>query len=229
MAWSLVTVTPPASEPLSLDEAKQHLRVTADDDDDYIQECISVGRQILEKESGRAFLPTVFRMQMDSFPDLPNATLKFFIPTYSVESYLARAISLMSGPIHLPRSPVSAVTAITYLDPSGVLQTLPVFDGVYPPDQPYCYILDTDSEPARIAPGSNRPWPVTLAQQSAVSITFTAGYASKSLLPLNLKQAMKLLVSHYYENREPFSEKIMMPLGRSVDALLWLDRVYEIP
>src|ERR1700730_6209257 len=119
MAWSLVTVTPPASEPLSLDEAKLHLRVTDDADDDYITDTISTARQVLEKEGARAFLPTTFRMRLDSFPDLPNATLKFFTPTYSVESYLARAISLMSGPIHLPRSPVSAVSQITYLDPSG--------------------------------------------------------------------------------------------------------------
>src|ERR1700681_82475 len=99
MAYSLVVVTPPTDEPLTLEETKTHLRVTNADDDTYISGLITAVRQHLEKIENRCFMTQTLRMQLDSFPDLPNATLKFFIPTYSVESYLARAISLMSGPL----------------------------------------------------------------------------------------------------------------------------------
>jgi hypothetical protein len=225
MAYSLVVVTPPASEPITVDEAKLHLRVTADADNEYITNLITVAREYLEKIENRAFITQTLRMQLDSFPDLPNATLKFFIPTYSVESYLARAISLMSGPLRLFRSPLISVTSIRYRDQNGTLQTLAQNPGPGVPG----YIVDTDSEPARIAPANNLPWPVTLAQQAAVQVLYTAGYgASADNVPESTKHKLKLLLAGLYENREPISEKMSFPVF-GFDALLWADRVYEIP
>ncbi|HXM32309.1 MAG TPA: head-tail connector protein [Chthoniobacterales bacterium] len=224
MTASLVTVTPPTAEPVTLDEAKLHLRVTGTDDDAYIAGLITAARQLEEKIQNRAFLTTTFRMQLDSFPDLPNATLKFFVPTYSVESYLARAISLMSGPLRLFRSPCQSVTSIKYLDNNGVLQTLAQNPA---PGQPG-YIVDTDSEPARIAPANNLPWPVTQAIQSAVQVLYIAGYGKASDVPETTKHAIKLRIGQFYENREPISEKMTFPVA-GLDALEWIDRVYEIP
>ncbi len=220
MASSLFIVTPPAVEHLTVEEAKRHLRVLTDDDNDDIAEAITAARQYYEKVHNRALITQTLRMRMDSFPDLPNATLKFFVPTYSVESYLARAISLMSGPIRLFRPPCQSVTSITYLDSTGTLQTL----------SPSLYIVDTDAEPCRIAPANNQPWPVTLAQQGAVNVTFKAGYGDTPLaVPLTVKQALKLLTAHFYEHREPTAETPVYDLPMSVDALAWADRVYEIP
>jgi len=224
MAYSLVVVTPPGSEPITLDEAKLHLRVSGTDDDAYIQGLVTAVRQHLEKIENRCFMTQTLRMQLDSFPDLPNATLKFFIPTYSVESYLARAISLMSGPLRLMRSPVQSVTSVKYLDANGVLQTLTQNPGAGLPG----YIVDTDSEPTRLAPANNLPWPVTLAQQAAVQVLYVAGYTSADLVPETEKHKLKLLISELYENREPISDKMTFPTG-SFDRLLWADRVYEIP
>src|SRR6266581_3064757 len=155
MAYSLVVVAPPAAEPVTLDEAKLHLRIIGTDDDAYITGLITLSRQFVEKEQNRAFISQTLRQTCDSFPDLPNATLKFFIPTYSVESYLARAVSLMSGPLRLYRPPLISVTSVTYLDQSGNLQTLAQNPAAGLPG----YIVDTDSEPARLAPANNLPWP----------------------------------------------------------------------
>ena len=225
MSYSLVTVTPPQSEPITRDEAKLHLRVTGTDDDAYIDGLITTARQYLEKVQNRAFIQTTFRMQCDAFPDLPNATLKFFIPTYSVESYLARAISLMSGPLRLFRSPCISVTSIKYLDSNGVLQTLAQNPAPGLPG----YIVDTDSEPARIAPANNLPWDITLAQQSAVQVLYVAGYgATAAAVPETVKHTMKLLIGQLYENREANSEKMSFAVP-GFEQLLWADRVYEIP
>src|SRR5579862_5623162 len=106
MACSLQVVTPPPFEPLTLGEAKMHLHITDTADDPNILDAIATAREQTEGFLARALYQQQLRFTMDSFPDLPNATLKFFVPTYSVESYLARAISLMSGPIYLPRPPV---------------------------------------------------------------------------------------------------------------------------
>ncbi|HEV1992419.1 MAG TPA: head-tail connector protein [Candidatus Dormibacteraeota bacterium] len=218
-------MTPPAIEPITLDEAKLHLRVTGTDDDAYISGLIAAARQLEEKIQNRAFLTTTFRMQIDSFPDLPNATLKFFVPTYSVESYLARAISLMSGPLRLLRSPCISVTSITYLDNNGATQTLAQNPAPGLPG----YIVDVDSEPARIAPANNLPWPITQAIQSAVKVTYVAGYgATADKVPETTKHAIKLRIGQFYENREAISDKMSFKVP-GLDALEWIDRVYEIP
>src|SRR5260370_28067499 len=164
MAYSLVVVTPPAVEPITLDEAKLHLRVTGTDDDAYITGLITAARQYIEKEQNRAFITQTLLQTCDAFPDLPNATLKFFIPTYSVESYLARAISLMSGPLRLYRPPLVSVTSVTYLDQNGVQQTLALNPSPGLPG----YIVDADAEPARRAPTTHLPCPGPLAQQTPV-------------------------------------------------------------
>jgi hypothetical protein len=171
MASSLKIIRPAAFEPLTLAEAKLHLRQTASDQDLHILGCIRTAREQVESFLNRSLLPQQLQWRSDSFPDLPNATLKFFVPTYSVESYLARAISLMSGPIYLPRPPVISIDEVAYIDQNGALQVL----------DPSLYLPDLDSEPARIAPAYSKPWPVTRAQQSAVSIKFTAGYKSTAL------------------------------------------------
>ncbi len=225
MAYSLVVATPPTVEPITLDEAKLHLRVTDTNDDAYIEGLIVTARQYLEKIENRAFLTQTLRMTLDSFPDLPNATLKFFIPTYSVESYLARAISLMSGPLMLMRPPLQSVTSVTYLDANGNQQTLAQNPAPGLPG----FIVDADAEPARLAPANNLPWPVTLAQQAAVKVTYVAGYgATPESVPETTKHKLKLLIGEFYENREAISEKTMYPVG-SFDRLMWADRVYEIP
>jgi Phage gp6-like head-tail connector protein len=227
MASSVVIVQDADQEPITLDEAKGHLRVTSKDDEPVIKSCIRAARQYAEMFLNRCLVTSQLRYNLDSFPDLPNATLKFFVPTYSVESYLARAISLMSGPIYLPRPHVLSVQSVKYLDASGVLQTLAANPAPGLPG----YILDLDAEPARLAPANNLPWPITLAQQNAVTILLTCGYGeSPDLIPETTKMAIKLLISHFYENREPVSDKMAtsIPLV-SVEALLWCDRVYEIP
>jgi hypothetical protein len=218
MAYSVVVVTPPATEVLTLEEAKKHLRVVDDNDDDYISDLITASRQLAEIYLDRTLITTTLRMRADSFPDLPNATLKFFVPTYSVESYLARAISLMSGPFRLLRPPVQSVTGITYIDANGNLQTL----------SPSAYIVDYDAEPARIAPAYSTPWPVTQAVQGAVNVTYKAGYGdAPSAVPIMHKQALRLLVSHFYENREVVTASMATKVPLSVEALLDADSVPE--
>jgi hypothetical protein len=62
-----------------------------------------------------------------------------------------------------------------------------------------------------------------------VNVTYLAGYgATPESVPESFKHEMKLLISELYENREPISEKMSFPVG-GMEALKWIDRVYEIP
>jgi hypothetical protein len=48
-------------------------------------------------------------------------------------------------------------------------------------------------------------------------------------VPANWKHALKLLIGHWYANREPINiGNITTPLERDVDALMWPDRYFEL-
>ena len=61
-------VTPPASEPITLAEAKAHLRVDTSDDDALINALVVAARECAEQWLRRALLTTTFRLNADSFP-----------------------------------------------------------------------------------------------------------------------------------------------------------------
>ena len=65
---SLVRITSPAVEPVSLAFAKQHCRVDTDADDLYIQSLISVARQYVEDVLDITICSTVWEVKYDLFP-----------------------------------------------------------------------------------------------------------------------------------------------------------------
>lgn len=95
--------------------------------------------------------------------------------------------------IYLPKSPVTAFTSITYYDENDTSGTLASTE----------YQADISSEPARVVPVSTTTWPVTYERLHAVTLTYTAGYATPAAVPQRMKQAMHLLIAHWYEHREP--------------------------
>lgn len=66
MAYKLIVG--PASEPLTLDEAKAHLRVDDNDSDDLITLYLAAARQNAEQFMGRALVNQVWDATFDGFP-----------------------------------------------------------------------------------------------------------------------------------------------------------------
>ncbi|HEY3363953.1 MAG TPA: head-tail connector protein [Symbiobacteriaceae bacterium] len=66
------------------------------------------------------------------------------------------------------------------------------------------YIVDTGSEPGRLILAYARLWPIYIPQSAnSVTIPFTCGYGSTAdKVPQPIRQGLKLLISHLYENRE---------------------------
>ena len=65
---SLNRATDPAVEPVSVSEAKAHLRVDIDDDDAYIGTLITAARQWAEVYLDRSLVYTQWQMKLDMFP-----------------------------------------------------------------------------------------------------------------------------------------------------------------
>jgi uncharacterized phiE125 gp8 family phage protein len=144
----LQLITPPTAEPMSLAEAKLHLRVDISDDDALIGALIAAARDYAEGETHKQMVSARWRQLMDNFP--------------------GQVYSLTGNAIYLQRAPVIRVVSIQFLGMDGVVQTMPESD----------YTVDYSSEPVRIAPVFGKIWPVPLPQIGAVWVNFDAGYAA---------------------------------------------------
>lgn len=200
-------ITPPAAEPVSLAEAKLHLRVDFDEDDALIQALISAARQAAEMLTQRQLVTARWRMVLDSFPGCGLMG----VPA-------GQTFTLPGHAILLTKSPVASVVEICYLDLAGVSQFMPSAH----------YTVDKACEPARITPVFGQIWPVALPQIGAVSVTFDAGYGSAADVPEGLKSWIKLRLGSLYAHRE---EVASMARGR-IDPLPFVDGLldpYKVP
>jgi uncharacterized phiE125 gp8 family phage protein len=87
----------PAVEPLTVAEAKAHLRVDHTTDDSYIESLIKAARRTAEQFQGRAYITQTWKLYLDDFPH--------------------------GKEIKLPVAPVASVSSITYVDLNGDTQT----------------------------------------------------------------------------------------------------------
>lgn len=69
MGFNLVTDT--TAEPVTLSDAKDHMRVTTTEEDTIITNMIVVARKWCEGYSGRAYMDQTWDIYLDDFPDVP--------------------------------------------------------------------------------------------------------------------------------------------------------------
>ena len=95
---SLTRTTPPVVEPVSVSDAKAHLRVDGDDDNFYIASLISAAREWVEAYLDRTLVKTQWTLKMDRFP---------------------------IGDIELPRPPMLPLAvSLTFTSESGAVSVL---------------------------------------------------------------------------------------------------------
>lgn len=117
--------------------------------------------------------------------------------------------------LRLPRPPLQSVTSVSYIDTAGATQTLATT----------VYGVDTLSEPGKIYLKEGQSWPSLREQPNAVQVVYVAGWPSPALVPAEIKQAMRLLIGHWYEQREATADKAPGEIPLGVERLLWNKRV----
>lgn len=184
----LTLVTAATVEPMEVEEAKSHLRLTIDDDDEYVAGLIRASRQYVELYLRRALITSTWKETFDRFPCV-------------VELSIAKVLS---------------ITSIQYVDYAGATQTLSSSN----------YQSDLLTAPCRIAPAYGYVWPTVRGTMNNVTVNFTAGYgADASYVPECVKQAMKMLIGHWYENREQVNiGNIVTTIPMTIEALLAPER-----
>lgn len=91
---SIILITPPAIEPVTVEQAKAAIRVSTSDEDAYIAGLIKMAREIVEYKTNRALLTQSWQAVFDGFP-------------------ISRSNPRV---IPLERSPLQSVTSVQYLD-----------------------------------------------------------------------------------------------------------------
>jgi hypothetical protein len=92
---------------------------------------------------------------------------------------------------------------------------------------PALYVLDNEQEPGWVLPLKDTTWPATYDVVNGVRVRYEVGYTMPSdspndrPVPQPIITAMKLLLAHWYENREAvIIGTIQTELGMAVESLL---------
>lgn len=195
---SLKRLSGPSGEPVTLAEAKLHLRVTETSQDALISALITAARGAAEQITRRQLMTSQFLLTLDRFP-WPGATDFGGWPPIGIGLLPGGGRGIMTArlaswyTLELPKAPLQTVDEIKYLDSLGAEKTLAATTD---------YVIDSAREPARLAPAYGKYWPSTLPQINAVQVKFTAGYGNAAAVPEGIKAWIKLMIGALYENRE---------------------------
>ncbi len=123
--------------------------------------------------------------------------------------------------ITVPLPPLQSVASVKYYGTDDTEYTLAATE----------YTVDDKSEPGKLFLRYGKTWPsITLRPHNGVCVEFVAGYgATGASVPEKVKQAMKLLIGHWYRNREAVITGVTSKeIEFAVKSLLWLDRVVPL-
>jgi len=196
MNYALTLVIAPETEPLTAAELVPYLRIETPEEDS-------------EEEK---YLNALIK------------TAREYCEEYQRRAYITQTwkLSLSAWPhgcIGLPKGSLQSVTSIVYKDSAGAEHTLTAGTD---------YIVSTTGIVGRVSPPYGGSWPTaSLYPLDPISITYKCGYGDSAAdIPERAKQAMRLLISHWYDQRAPvLIGSVSNEIEFTVHALLAMDRI----
>lgn len=170
---SLVRATEPAVEPVTLAEAKAHLRVDISDDDALISAIVKAAREFCEEYLDRTLVHTRWTMRADGFPH------------NGMED------------VELPRPPMAQAGTTT-----TVVLTYTMETGATATYSTASYRVDRHATPGAVKTPYGQAWPSHLIDDNSISVTWWGGYgADGTSVPAAIRSAVLMLVASLYEHR----------------------------
>jgi uncharacterized phiE125 gp8 family phage protein len=185
---------------IDLVTAKEHVRVSHDDDDAIISGMVSAAISHIDGPEawlGRSLAPQTLELRLDAYP--------------------------CDGLVSLPCGPVIDVLSVKYIDGAGVLQTID--PGAYLADDLYVWPLYGTTWPTlRRERGSAR------IRYRAGYVADPAADPLVAQLPDAIAAAVLLMVGDLYANRETTvaGQVFAVPMSTTVEALLSPYRVMRV-
>ncbi len=170
--YSLAVVTPPALDPVTVDEAKQQCQIFHDDEDTWFEDKISAARELCETFVKRAFIGTVLRLKTRQFPQ----------------------------EFYLPRPRLIRVQSLKYYDSAGVQQTISSSNYIVDTDsEPGIIVpISTYSWPS----AQDRPGGVEVVYDAGYgSLDGNDVVSTADDVPSGIKDAILMTVAQWYVHR----------------------------
>ncbi len=190
--------TVPATEPVTLEEVKRHLRLAVSaaqaadysEEDEWFVRSIAAARRMIEQELGRALITQTWDVYFDRWPS---------------ERF-----------IELPYPPLTSATVKYQLEDDTDYDN--TFTG---------FIADLVDEPGRIVLAVGESWPAgTLYPVNPIKIEIGCGYGAASTVPSGIRSAILLKLSDLHEERgDTLIGTISKNLG-AIDVLLQQYRIW---
>lgn len=202
--YRLTLVTPPATLPLTLNEAKSHLRLESDQaaDDAAVMALIRAAVDQCEQFTGRALVTQVWSIFRDTWPG------KLVEPLWEGVR-IGADLETPARSLDLPKPPLQSVGHVKTYDESDV-------GTVWASSN---YFVDTASEPGRLVVRTGQVFPVPTRASNGIEIQFSAGYGNNPAdVPVDLTSGLLRIVAHLFERRGDDPADAMASSGA---ASLW--------
>lgn len=160
------------AEPITLLDAKDHLRVSSSADDPLIMSYIAAARDWIENRTRRTCANKTYHLTLDDWP--------------------------LGGEIVLPRSPLNGSTRVIV----QYLPTTAASTGYLTLASTNYIVDDQNEPGKLVLKSANAWPTASLKAANAVRVTFRAGYDASTDIPVGIRHAVKLMVGDLYENRE---------------------------
>jgi len=213
---SLVRATEPASNPVTLDQAKLHLRIDNTDDDALISNLVAAATRWAEDYCDRTFCHTQWQMRVDSFYGAIGSPVQFGLKADG-NNIEGRQGVVPQMDLELPRPPMvltGTATSVSIAYTPGVSGTTATLSTTE-------YRVDRQATPGVCRPLYGQTWPTHLVDQNSVVVTWWAGYsADGTSVPATVKSAVLMIVSHLWSNRDAAQETALSEVPFGVKALL---------
>ena len=177
-----------ATDYISLAEAKQHLRVTANDDDTYIGGLIAMALDACSNYLGYSIKKSTAKYGFDSLTGSPALINP------------VNGLNIPSGNYLRVNSRVLAINSVSYVNDSQVITAFAGADWITAPDPMgnYTRNIFINTAPDSITDDTIK---YIIEVSEGFNIVGTLSVDPDTIFPMSIKHAALLLVGQYYDNR----------------------------
>ena len=173
-------------EPVTVDEARLQCSIAGDHHDPYLRSLITAAREQVEKDAAIACYTGEYKFKKTVWSEYGRDWFE------------------------LNLKPITAITAITYVDTAGTTQTWASTE----------YSLDTFTVVPVVKLAYSEVWPTIRGDINGITVTATAGYATVAAIPQRIKQACLLLVNHWFGPGRDIVGQVGTEIARTYDDLI---------
>ena len=179
----LQVTTPPVQEPVSLQEAKEYLRVDDSTDERIVRPFIETARRVAEEHLGRTLMTTTYSLFVDGYDELAD-------PLWE-GTRTGPYLNYYKNYINLPKCPIQSVTSVSTFDDSDNETTMAASR----------YYVDNVREPSGIVLRQGETFPTALRVANAIKVVYVAGYSNAYAVPEPVRMGMLQHIAFLYEHR----------------------------